>query len=87
MKKLLLSAVLMMTVSVGVAQAHPICAVSVVGTESAATLPLFAAGALIAPAAITYAIAENVDPWHPLACALFGDDGRVGTDKDSACKH
>lgn len=25
--------------------------------------------------------------WHRLACALFGDDGRVGDETDSACNH
>ena len=25
--------------------------------------------------------------WHRLACGLFGDEGRVGTETDSACKH
>lgn len=25
--------------------------------------------------------------WHRLACGLFGDDGRVGNETESACKH
>ncbi len=41
---------------------------------------------------ITAVIATQKDQYdepvyHRLACALFGDEGRVGMETDSACKH
>ena len=47
---------------------------TVVGTATVLT-PLF----------LTYAVATNVDPWHPLACALFGGDARVGSETEAHC--
>ena len=63
------------------------CAVPVVASGGAAGVGLFL-GAVGAAAGATYLIGTNQDPvWHPLACFLFGDDGRVGTEKISACAY
>lgn len=34
---------------------------------------------------LMYLIANQVDPWHPLACALFGKDARVGNETTAHC--
>ena len=65
----------------------PVAPVAAVVSGGAPSIPLFVAAGMVAPLALTYAVATNVDPWHPLACALFGDSGRVGNDTDSACNH
>ena len=63
---------------------HPL---AMVGGGTAGSIPLFVGAGMVAPIVLTGLIANQVDPWHPLACALFGDEGRVGNDKDSACNH
>lgn len=76
------------------AVAHPACAPAVtppvaaaVGGGSAASPVLFL-GAVGAAAGAVYLIGTNQDPvWHPLACWLFGDEGRVGKEKQSACAY
>lgn len=56
---------------------------------SAAT---FATSGFVLPIAAGYTILTQKDQYdepvyHRLACALFGDEGRVGNETDSACKH
>lgn len=49
-------------------------------------------GAVSAGIGASYMILAQKDQydepvWHHLACGLFGDNGRVGNETDSACKH
>lgn len=43
-------------------------------------------GVLVVPQALVAAEANQVDWAHPLACAIFGDDARVGNEKASHCE-
>lgn len=48
---------------------------------------MFIGNGFVAPLGLTYLVANQIDPWHPLVCALFGDDGRVGNETTSHCTH
>lgn len=61
------------------------------GTSTGTSLAYFT-GAVGAAAAASYLILAQKDQydepiWHRLACGVFGDEGRVGNETDSACKH
>lgn len=74
------------TVALGIEGADVAIATGSTGVAAVMGTPgLFIANGMVAPIALTYLVANQVDPWHPLACALFGDDARVGNETSAHC--
>lgn len=91
MKKLLLAAALFIAIAMPAVSAEaqvvvpPPVVMPIVEMGGAAAIGWTFPIAVVSGAAAVVLIANQVDPWHPLACYLFGNQARVGNEHEAHC--